>query len=329
MWVVRIALQRPYTFLVLALLLLIIGPLTISRTPVDIFPNIDIPIVSVVWQYTGLPPEQIADRIVSIFERSTTTTVNDIEHIESQSLNGVGVVKFYFQPNVNIDVALSQITAIAQTQLKQLPAGSTPPLVLSYNASSVPIIQLALTGKSESEQQLFDQGNNFIRTQLATVQGASLPFPYGGKQRQIQVDIDQHALRSLGISAQDVNNAISAQNLILPSGTEKIGAYEYNIQLNGSPDAVKARTTLPIKAVNGPTIYVHDVAHARDGFPPQTNIVRVDGGRAVLMTIQKSGSTSTLDIINRVKDRLPAIKAGSPPDMIIKAIGDQSIFVKA
>jgi CzcA family heavy metal efflux pump len=329
MWVVRIALQRPYTFLVLALLLLIIGPLTILRTPTDIFPNINIPVVSVVWQYTGLPPEQIADRIVGIFERTTTTTVNDIEHIESQSLNGVGVVKFFFQPNVNIDVALSQITAIAQTQLKQLPPGSTPPLVLSYNASSVPIIQLALTGKSENEQQLFDLGNNFIRTQLATVQGASLPFPYGGKQRQIQVDLDQHALRSLGISAQDVNNAISAQNLILPSGTEKIGAYEYNIQLNGSPDAVKDLNDLPIKAVNGTTIYVHDVAHVRDGSPPQTNIVRVDGGRAVLMTVQKSGSTSTLDIIDRVKDRLPSIKAGSPPDLVIKAIGDQSIFVKA
>jgi CzcA family heavy metal efflux pump len=329
MWVVRIALQRPYTFIVLALLLLIIGPLTILRTPTDIFPNINIPIVSVVWQYTGLPPEQIADRIVSIFERTTTTTVNDIEHIESQSLNGVGVVKFYFQPNVNIDVALSQITAIAQTQLKQLPAGSTPPLVLSYNASSVPIIQLALTGKTENEQQLFDQGNNFIRTQLATVQGASLPFPYGGKQRQIQVDIDQHALRALGISAQDVNNAISAQNLILPSGTEKIGAYEYNIQLNGSPDAVKDLNDLPIKAINGTTIYVHDVANVRDGSPPQTNIVRVDGTRAVLMTVQKSGSASTLDIINRVKERLPGIKAGSPPDMDIKAIGDQSVFVKA
>jgi CzcA family heavy metal efflux pump len=329
MWVVRIALQRPYTFIVLALLLVIIGPLTILRTPTDIFPNIDIPIVSVVWQYTGLPPEQVADRIVSIFERTTTTTVNDIEHIESQSLNGVGVVKFYFQPNVKIDVALSQITAIAQTQLKQLPAGTTPPLVLSYNASSVPIIQLALSGQSENEQQLFDLGNNFIRTQLATVQGASLPFPYGGKQRQIQVDIDQHALRSLGISAQDVNNAISAQNLILPSGTEKIGAYEYTIQLNGSPDAVKDLNDLPVKAVNGTTIYVHDVAHVRDGSPPQTNIVRVDGGRAVLMTIQKSGSASTLDIINRVKDRLPTIKASSPPDLIIKAIGDQSIFVNA
>src|ERR1700761_4163734 len=319
MWVVRIALQRPYTFLVLALLLLIIGPLTIIRTPVDIFPNINIPIVSVVWQYTGLPPEEISGRVVSIFERTTTTTVNDIEHIESQSLNGVGVVKFYFQPNVNIDVALSQITAIAQTQLRQRPAGTTPPLVLSYNASSVPIIQLALSGKSESEAQLFDQGNNFIRTQLATVQGASLPFPYGGKQRQIQVDLDQHALRALNLSAQDVNNALNAQNLILPSGTEKIGEYEYNIQLNGSPTAVDELNNLPVKAINGTTIYMHDVANVRDGHPPQTNIVRVDGTRAVLMTIQKSGTTSTLDIINRVKEKLPAIRAGSPSDMDIKA----------
>jgi CzcA family heavy metal efflux pump len=329
MWVVRIALQRPYTFIVLALLLVIIGPLTILRTPTDIFPNIDIPIVSVVWQYAGLPPEQIADRIISIFERTATTTVNDIEHIESQSLNGVGVVKFYFQPNVNLDVALSQITAISQTQLKQFPAGTTPPLVLSYNASSVPIIQLALSGKSETEQQLFDLGNNFIRTQLATVQGASLPFPYGGKQRQVQVDLDQHALQAFGLSAQDIANAIAAQNLILPSGTEKIGEFEYNIQLNGSPTAVAELNDLPVKAVNGTTIYVHDVAHVRDGNPPQTNIVRVDGGRAVLMTVQKSGSASTLDIINRVKDRLPIIRASSPPDLNIKAIGDQSIFVEA
>jgi multidrug efflux pump subunit AcrB len=314
---------------VLALLLLIIGPLTILRTPTDIFPNIDIPIVSVVWSYTGLPPDQIAGRIVSIFERTTTTTVNDIEHIESQSLNGVGVVKFYFQPGVNIDIALSQITAIAQTQLKQFPAGTTPPLVLSYNASSVPIIQLALSGKSISEQQLFDLGNNFIRTQLATVQGASLPYPYGGKQRQIQVDLNQKQLQALGVSAQDVNSAISAQNLILPSGTEKIGEFEYNIQLNGSPTAVADLNDLPVKAVNGTTIYVHDVAHVRDGAPPQTNIVRVDGTRAVLMTVQKSGSASTLDIIDRVKQRLPTIKATSPPDLDIKAIGDQSIFVEA
>jgi CzcA family heavy metal efflux pump len=329
MWIVRIALERPYTFLVLALLLLIIGPLTIISTPTDIFPNINIPIVSVVWQYTGLPPDQVADRIVSVFERSTTTTVNDIEHIESQSLSGVGVVKFFFQPNVNIDVALSQITAIAQTQLKQLPAGTTPPLVLSYNASSVPIIQLALSGQKLTEQQLFDEGNNFIRTQLATVQGASLPYPYGGKQRQIQVDLDQKALQALGLSAQDVNNAIDAQNLILPAGTEKIGEFEYNIELNGSPTAVDELNNLPVKIINGTTVYIHDVAHVRDGSPPQTNIVRVDGTRAALMTVQKSGSASTLSIIDRVKAKLPAIKASSPAGLDIKAIADQSVFVNA
>jgi multidrug efflux pump subunit AcrB len=329
MWIVRIALQRPYTFIVLALLLLIIGPLTILRTPTDIFPNIDIPIVSVVWSYNGLPPDEIADRIISTFERTATTTVNDIEHIESQSLNSVGVIKFYFQPKVQIAVALSQLTAIAQTQLKQFPAGTTPPLVLSYNASSVPIIQLALSGKTQDEQQLFDLGNNIVRTQLASVEGASLPYPYGGKQRQVQVDIDQHALQALGLSAQDVNAAIGAQNLILPSGTEKIGEYEYNIQLNGSPLAVETLNDLPVKQVNGTTIYVHDVAHVRDGSPPQTNIVRVDGQRAVLMTVQKTGSASTLDIIDRVKERIPLIKAIAPPDFNIKAIGDQSIFVEA
>ena len=329
MWIVRIALQRPYTFIVLAFLLVIIGPLTIVRTPTDIFPNIEIPIVSVVWNYNGLPPEGIADRIVSVFERSSTTTVNDIEHIESQSLNGVGVIKFFFQPNVNINIALSQITAIGQTQLRQMPVGTTPPLVLSYNASSVPIIQLALSGNKQTEQQLFDLGNNFIRTQLATVQGASLPFPYGGRQRQIQVDLDQHALQSFGLSAQDVNTAIAAQNLILPSGTEKIGEFEYNIVMNGSPTTVAELNDLPVKTVNGTTIYVHDVAHVRDGSPPQTNIVRVDGQRAVLMTVQKAGSSSTLDIINRVKARLPLIRASSPPDVTIRAIGDQSVFVKA
>jgi CzcA family heavy metal efflux pump len=328
MWIVRIALQRPYTFIVLALLLVIIGPLTIIRTPTDIFPNIEIPIVSVVWTYSGLPPEGIADRIVSVFERSTTTTVNDIEHIESQSLKGVAVVKFFFQPNVNIDVALSQITAIGQTQLRQMPVGTTPPLVLSYNASSVPIIQLALTGSNQTEQQLFDLGNNFMRTQLATVQGASLPYAYGGKQRQIQVDLDQHALQSFGLSAQDVSAAIAAQNLILPSGTEKIGEFEYNIVLNGSPTTIEGLNDLPVKTVNGATIYVHDVAHVRDGNPPQTNIVRVNGQRAVLMTVQKSGSASTLSIIDRVKARLPQIRASSPPDVTIRAIGDQSVFVE-
>ncbi len=329
MWIVRVALERPYTFIVLALLLLIFGPLTILRTPVDIFPNIGIPVVSVVWQYTGLPPDQMGNRITANFERALTTTVNDIEHIESQSLLGVSVVKIFFQPNVNIDVALSQTTAISQTLLRQMPPGTTPPLVLSYNASSVPVIQLGLSSDTLSEQELFDIGNSFIRTQLATVQGAAIPFPYGGKQRQVQVDLDQRAMQSKGLSAQDVSNAIGAQNLILPAGTEKIGLYEYNVKLNASPLVVNELNDLPVKAVGGSTIYIRDVAHVRDGYAPQTNIVRVDGHRAVLMTIQKTGTASTLDIIQRIKDRLPGVRESSPDGLAINAVGDQSVFVGA
>jgi CzcA family heavy metal efflux pump len=329
MWIVRVALERPYTFIVLALLLVIFGPLTIQRTPTDIFPNIGIPVVSVVWNYNGLPPQEMGDRIVANFERALTTTVNDIEHIESQSLQGVGVVKIFFQPNVNIDVALSQVTAISQTLLRQMPPGTTPPLVVSYNASSVPVIQLALSSDKLSEQELFDLGNSFIRTQLATVQGAAIPFPYGGKQRQVQVDLDQRAMQAKGVSPQDVSNAIGAQNLILPAGTEKIGTYEYNVKLNASPQSVAELNDLPIKTVNGTTLYIHDVAHVRDGYAPQTNIVRVDGHRAVLMTIQKTGNASTLDIIQRVKDQLPKIRDASPADVNIDAVGDQSVFVGA
>ena len=329
MWIVRIALQRPYTFVVLALLLLIFGPLAILRTPTDIFPNIGIPVVSVVWRYTGLPPADMGNRVVANFERAVTTTVNDIEHIESQSLLGVGVVKIFFQPGVNIDVALSQVTAISQTLLMMLPPGITPPLVLSYNASSVPVIQLALSSSKLSEQELYDYGNSFIRTQLATVQGASLPFPYGGKQRQVQVDLDQRKLQAKGLSPRDVNAAIAAQNLILPAGTEKIGEYEYNVLLNASPTLLDQLNDVPVKYVNGTTILLKDVAHVRDGFAPQTNIVRVDGQRAVLMPVQKTGVASTLDIIERVKARLPQIRDSSPPGLDIHAIGDQSVFVKA
>lgn len=329
MWIVRIALQRPYTFVVLALLLLIFGPLTIAQTPKDIFPNIGIPVVSTVWAFTGLPPDEMANRIVGNFERAMTVTVNDIEHIESQSLPGVAVVKDFFQPNVNIDVALSQITAIAQTLLRQMPPGTTPPLVLSYNASSVPIVQLALSSSKLSEQELYDIGNNFVRTQLATVQGAALPFPYGGKTRQIQVDLDQQKLQSLGLSALDVNNAIGAQNLILPAGTEKIGSIEYNIKLNASPQVVDQLNDMPIKAVNGTMIYVRDVAHVRDGFAPQTNIVHMDGQRALLMTVMKTGNASTLDIIKRVKEVVERLRPSLPEALDLQAIGDQSIFVSA
>ena len=328
MWIVRIALSRPYTFVVLALLLLILGPLTIMRTPKDIFPTINIPVVGVVWSFSGLPPDQMSNYMVSGFERALTTTVNDIEHIESQTLTGVAVIKIYFQPNTNIDVALSQVTAISQTLLKSMPPGSTPPLVLSYNASSVPIMQLALSSQQLSEQELFDAGNNFIRTQLATVQGAALPFPYGGKVRQILVDLDQNRLQALGLSAQDVNAAIGAQNLIIPAGTEKIGALEYNIKLNASPTVVDQLNDMPIKAVNGTIIHVRDVAHVRDGFAPQTNIVRVDGQRAALMTVLKTGSASTLDIIERVKKTLPQIKASLPSTLSLHPIGDQSVFVQ-
>ena len=329
MWIVRIALKHPYTFVVLALLLLIFGPLTIIKTPKDIFPNIGIPVVSTVWSFSGLPPDEMANRITGNFERAETVTVNDIEHIESQSLQGVSVVKTFFQPTVNIDVALSQITAIAQTILRQSPPGTTPPLVLSYNASSVPIIQLALSSSKLSEQELYDWGNNFVRTQLATVQGAALPFPYGGKTRQIQVDLNQQALQAHGLSGADVNAAIGAQNLIIPAGTEKIGDYEYNIKLNASPTVVDQMNNLPIKAENGTIINISDVAHVRDGFAPQTNIVHMDGSRALLMTILKTGNSSTLDIIQRIREALPQIRQGLPESLDLQAIGDQSVFVRS
>lgn len=329
MWIVRIALQRPYTFVVLALLLLIFGPLTILNTPKDIFPNIGIPVISTVWSFSGLPPDEMANRITGNFERGETVTVNDIEHIESQSLQGVSVIKTFFQPSVNVDMAISQITSIAQTILRQAPPGTTPPLVLSYNASSVPILQLALSSNQLSEQELYDYGNNFIRTQLATVQGAAIPFPYGGKTRQIQVDLNEQALQAHGLSAQDVNTAIGNQNLIIPAGTEKIGDIEYNIKLNASPTIVDQLNTMPVKAANNTTINVSDVAHVRDGFAPQTNIVHMDGKRALLMTVLKTGNASTLDIISRIKSALPQIRLSLPESLDLQAIGDQSVFVRA
>jgi CzcA family heavy metal efflux pump len=329
MWLVWVALSRPYTFIVLAMMLLIIGPLAIMRTPTDIFPAINIPVVSVVWNYTGLPPDEMAERITSVFERAVTTTVNDIEHIDSESLNGVSVTKLFFHKGVKIDVALSQVTAIAQTMLKSLPPGTTPPLVLSYNASTVPVLQLLLSSATLPEQELNDLGNNFIRTQLATVQGAALPYPYGGKVRQIQIDLNQKAMQTYGVSAQEVDAALNAQNLILPAGTEKIGLYEYLIKLNSAPSKIEELNALPVKAIPGGVIYMRDVAHVRDGFAPQTNIVRVDGHRAVMMSVQKSGNASTLDIINRVKALLPIIKNMMPDGLKLGTTGDQSIFVVA
>lgn len=329
MWIVRIALSRPYTFIVFALLLLILGTLTIVRTPKDIFPNINIPVVSVVWNYTGLLPAEMSGRITSPFERALPTTVNDIEHIESQSLLGVSVIKIFFHPTVTIGIALSQVTAIAQTMLRNLPPGTLPPLVLSYNASTVPVIQLVLSSNKLSEQELNDLGNSFIRTQLAPVEGAAIPYPYGGKVRQIQVDLNPDAMQAYNVSPLDINAALDAQNLIIPAGTEKIGLYEYFVKLNASPEVLDDLNNLPVKSLPGTVLYMHDVAHVRDGFAPQTNIVRVDGVRAVLMPIQKTGAASTLDIISRVKGLMPKIIDSMPPSLNLKLISDQSLFVKA
>src|SRR5277367_5136018 len=328
MWIVRLALRRPYTFAVFALLLLILGPLSIINTPTDIFPNIDIPVVSIVWQYTGLSAVDMANRIVTQTERTLTTTVDNIDHIESQSLVGVAVVKVYFQPHVNIATAIAQITAVSQTQLRQLPQGTTPPLIITYTASSVPILQLGLSGQGLSEQQLNDYGLNFIRTQFATVEGAESPYPYGGKQRQVQVDLNLQALQARGLSPNDVVNAIGAQNLILPSGTLKVGTFEYQLATNSAPNTIQGLNDLPIKSVNGAVVYIHDVAHVRDGFPPQTNIVRVDGHRASLMTVLKNGDVSTLDVISRIRALLPLIASQLPPQLRITPLSDQSIFVR-
>ena len=329
MWIVRLALRRPYTFVVLSILLLILGPITILRTPTDIFPNIDIPVVSIVWQYAGLSADQMSNRIVTITERTLSTTVNNIEHVESQSLNGIAVVKIFFQPHVDISTAIAQVTAISQTQLRQLPQGTTPPLVIAYNASSVPILQLALSGKGLSEQELNDLGQNFLRPQLITVEGTAIPYSYGGKQRQVQVDLNTQALQAKGLAPSDVTNAIGNQNLILPSGTTKMGLFEYNVEINGSPDDVSELNNVPIKVVNGTPIFVRDVAYVRDGFPPQTNIVRSDGQRGSLMTVLKSGDTSTLDIVKGIRTLLPQVQATLPEALRVTPIGDQSIFVRA
>ena len=329
MWIVRIALERPLTFIVLSLLILIQGTLTIFHAPKDIFPNIGIPVIGTVWSYTGLPPKEMADRIVTTFERASTVTVNDVEHSESQSLNGISVAKLFFQPNVNVQMALAQVTAISQTILRTMPPGTLPPQVLSYNASTVPVIQLALSSTQLAEQEMFDLANTVMRSDIATIPGAAMPYPWGGKSPQVQVDLDQQKMQALGVSAQDVNVAIGNQNLILPSGTEKIGEFEYNIRLNGSPTAVEELNDLPVKAVGNTTIHIRDVAHVRNGFAPQTNIVRMDGARAVLVTILKTGNASTLDVIDHLKRILPSIQAKLPTSLAIQPIGDQSVFVRA
>src|SRR5271157_2729357 len=300
MWIVALALRRPYTFVVMALVLIILTPIVILRTPVDIFPDINIPVISVVWNFTGFAPSEMADRIVTNSERITTIVVNDIEHLESQSVNGVGVIKIFFRQGANIQTALAQVTASMQTIIRGLPPGTTPPLIIMYSASSTPIVQLGLSSKTLPEQQLFDLGQNFLRTQLATVPGAATPYPYGGKIRQIQVDLDLPRLQANGLSPTDIVNAINAQNLILPAGTTKIGFLEYQVEMNGNPETIAQLNDLPVKTVNGSTIYMRDVAHIRDGFAPQTNIVRMDGARGALMSMLKVGSASTITIVEGV-----------------------------
>ncbi|HZC16693.1 MAG TPA: efflux RND transporter permease subunit [Caulobacteraceae bacterium] len=329
MWFVKIALSRPYTFIVMAVAILILGPLTILRTSTDIFPNIGIPVISMVTSYSGLPAHEMANRITANFERAAPIIVNGVEHIDATNLNGVAVSKFYFQPGTNIPLSMSQLVAGINGFLRYFPQGYTPPLILTYNASSVPVIQLALSSKTMTDQALYDTGNIYIRTQLSGIPGLSIPFPYGGKQRQVQVDIDPQALQAHGLSAQDVQNAIGNQNLIIPAGTQKIGSYEYVVALNGAGVTIADLNNLPVKVVDGATIYVRDVAHVRDGAPPQQNIVHMDGQHAVLMTIQKIGDASTLDIVKAVKARLPAIRANAPDGLEITAIGDQSVFVSA
>jgi multidrug efflux pump subunit AcrB len=325
---VRIALRRPYTFVVLALTILIVGPLAALRTPVDIFPDIRIPVIAIIWNYTGLQPDLMVGRIVTQSQRGLTTTVNDIEHLEATSYNGLGIIKVFFQPNVDIRIANAQVTAVMQTQLKQLPPNATPPLILNYNASTVPIIQVALSGSGLSEQMLADIGLNVIRTPLVTVPGAAIPFPYGGKTRQVQIDLDPEAMQARGLSGADVANALAAQNLITPVGSQKIGGYEYAILLNNSPLVMSEIGDMPIKSVNGAIVYIRDVAHVRDGNPPQTNIVHVDGNRSVLLTVLKNGSVSTLDIIAGIKNKVDQLRPTLPKGFNINLIGDQSVFVR-
>ncbi|WP_432726435.1 efflux RND transporter permease subunit [Variovorax sp. W6] len=326
---VQLALRRPYTFIVMAMLIVLATPFVLARMATDIFPEINIPVVSVIWNYTGLPAQEMGQRISGQVERGLTTTVSDIEHIESQSLAGVAIIKVFFQPTANIEMAISQVVASMQAQVRQLPPGITPPLVIKYSASSVPVIQLALSSPTRSENSLFDATVNQLRPQLITVPGAAIPFPYGGKNRLISVDLDTQALQARGLSPADVVNAVNTQNLILPSGTAKFGATEYNVKMNGSPDAIAGLNDLPIRTVNGATTYLRDVAYVRDGFSPQTNVVRQDGVRGVLLSVLKNGGASTLDIVSNIRAMLPIAAQTMPEDIKITPLFDQSVFVKA
>src|ERR1700732_2683789 len=329
MWIVRVALDRPYTFIVLAVFILVLSPVMILRTPTDIFPNIDIPVIAVAWQYTGMNPEELEGRLTSGFERVLTTTVDNVEHIESTTVNGQAVVKIFLQPGSSLDTANAQVTAVSQTVLRFLPPGALPPLIINYSASSVPILQLGLSGKGLSEQQLNDLGQNFIRPQLVTVPGAVIPYPYGGKQRQVMIDLNPDLLQAKGLSPQDVLNSLSNQNLVLPGGTAKIDEFEYDVRVNASPRTVAELNTLPIKQVGNSTVYLQDVANVRDGFAPQTNIVRQDGHRGVLLSILKAGTASTISVVQGTRDLLPRIAQTLPPELKIQPLADQSIFVKA
>ena len=329
MWIVALALRRPYTFIVMAIVILVLTPITILRTPTDIFPDINIPVVSVVWFYTGMSPLDMANRIVANSERGITTTVNDIEHMESQSVYGLGVIKVFFRPGTNVQGAIAQITAISQTAVRSMPPGTTPPLIISYSASTTPIIQLGLSSKTLPEQQLFDLGQNFLRTFLATVPGAATPYPYGGKLRQIQVDLDLPKLQAYGLSPVDIVNAVNAQNIILPTGTMKLGPLEYDVEMNGTPETIAELNDLPVKTTNGSTLYMRDVAHIRDGFAPQTNIVRQNGNRGALMSIYKNGTASTLQIVAGVKTIVDQAAQSLPPELKISHLFDQSLFVRA
>ncbi|HWG51376.1 MAG TPA: efflux RND transporter permease subunit [Candidatus Acidoferrales bacterium] len=329
MWIVKLALNRPYTFIVMALLILILSPIVILRTPVDIFPDINIPVISIIWQFTGMSAEEMADRIVSNTERGLTTTVNDIEHVETQAMDGRAITKVFFHPSANLQTALAQTVAISQTAVRSLPPGTQPPLIIVYSASSVPIVQVGVSSNSLSEQQLFDLTLNFVRPQLTVIPGAAIPFPYGGKQRVIAVDLNTAALQSKGLTPVDVVNAVNQQNLILPSGSAKIGPVQYQVEMNGSPTTVGELNYLPVRTQNGVTTYLHDVAYVRDGYSPQTNIVRQDGRRGTLISIMKNGATSTLDIVADVKATLKKLAPTLPEDLEMKTLFDQSLFVRA
>src|ERR1700757_1402670 len=328
MWIVRVALDRPYTFIVLAVLILVLSPIMIVRTPTDIFPNINIPVIAVAWQFTGMNPEELEGRLTSPYERILTTTVDNIEHIESTTVSGQAIVRIYLQPGASLDTANAQVTAISQTALRQLPPGTLPPLIINYSASSVPILQLGLSGKGLSEQQLNDLGQNFLRPQLVTVPGAVIPFLYGGKQRQVMIDLNPGLMQSKGLSPQDVLNAVQQQNLILPSGTAKMGPFEYDVRLNGSMRTVAELNDLPVKVVGNTTIYLRDVANVRDAFAPQTNIVRQDGRRGALVSVLKAGNASTIDVVSGIRGLLPRVAQTLPPELKILPLADQSVFVR-